>query len=73
MTASFPVVLETADDGIWVYAPDIPGCVSFGSTREEALANMREAVRGHVEELERAGLPAPRPFSVAGMVDVELP
>ena len=44
-----PVVLETDEDG-WVVAscPTLPGCHSQGRTRDEALANMREAVEGYL-------------------------
>lgn len=44
-----PVVLETDEAG-WVVAscPTLPGCHSQGRTRDEALANMREAVEGYL-------------------------
>ena len=39
------VVLEPSDEGgFTVYVPALPGCISEGDTREEALANIREAV-----------------------------
>jgi antitoxin HicB len=42
---SYPIVLEREDDGRYsVYAPDLPGCVSWGETRELAIANIREAI-----------------------------
>ncbi|MEZ4451085.1 MAG: type II toxin-antitoxin system HicB family antitoxin [Nannocystaceae bacterium] len=41
----FPVVLTPDEDGGFVAeCPIIPGCVSQGATREEALANIREAI-----------------------------
>lgn len=44
-----PVVLETDEDG-WVVAscPTLPGCHSQGRTRDEALANIQEAVKGYL-------------------------
>ncbi len=44
------VVLEPSEDGgFTVYAPALPGCVSEGDTREEALANIREAIELYLE------------------------
>jgi len=41
----FLVTLDRDEDGIWVVeCPSIPGCVSQGKTKDEALANMREAI-----------------------------
>ena len=39
------VVLEPSDEGGYtVFVPAIPGCISEGDSREEALANIREAI-----------------------------
>ena len=39
------VVIERDEDGVWVAeCPAIPGCVSQGDTKEEAVANIREAI-----------------------------
>ena len=43
------VVVEKANDNYSAYSPDLPGCVATGDTREEAEANMREAIRFHLE------------------------
>lgn len=49
----FRVVLEPSDDGgFTVYVPALPGCVSEGETREEALANIREAIELYLEPVE---------------------
>ena len=43
----FKVVLEKDEDGYWVAeCPALPGCVSQGKTRKEALTNIREAIEG---------------------------
>ncbi|MDI7268749.1 MAG: type II toxin-antitoxin system HicB family antitoxin [Myxococcota bacterium] len=47
------VVLEPSEEGgFTVYVPSLPGCVSEGNTREEALANIREAVDLYLEPVE---------------------
>jgi len=41
----FAPVLDRDEDGIWIIeCPSIPGCVSQGHTKEEALANIKEAI-----------------------------
>ncbi len=47
------VVLVPAEEGgFTVYVPALPGCVSEGDTREEALANIREALALYLEPVE---------------------
>ena len=44
------VVLEPSEDGGYtIYAPSLPGCISEGDTKEEALANIREAIELYLE------------------------
>ena len=54
------VVFETDEDG-WEVAscPTLPGCHSQGRTRDEALTNIREAIRGYLASLREHGAPAP--------------
>jgi predicted RNase H-like HicB family nuclease len=66
----YMVVIEKADDGSFsVWVPDLPGCVSTGDTREEALANIAEAIRGHMETLRDFGQNVPPPRSSAANVN----
>lgn len=47
------VVLEPSDEGGYtVYVPSLPGCISEGNTKEEALANIREAIQLYLEPVE---------------------
>ena len=56
----YTVVLEQeADGGYVVSAPALPGCVSQGDTREEALANIQEAIGLYIEDCRDAGDPVP--------------
>jgi predicted RNase H-like HicB family nuclease len=58
MLMKFLVTLETDEDG-WLVAecPALPGCVSQGRTREQALANIREAIMASLETSHALGLP----------------
>ena len=47
------IVLEPSEDGGYtVYVPSLPGCISQGDTREEALANVREAIELYLEPID---------------------
>ena len=47
------VVLEPSDEGGYTaFVPALPGCISEGDTREEALANIREAIHLYIEPVE---------------------
>jgi predicted RNase H-like HicB family nuclease len=54
----FLTTLDRDEDGVWIAeCPSIPGCVSQGATREEALANIREAVADCLEVRAELGMP----------------
>ncbi|MBI1805608.1 MAG: type II toxin-antitoxin system HicB family antitoxin [Ignavibacteria bacterium] len=54
------VVIYPGEDKYWVAeCPSLPGCVSQGRTKEEAIANIREAIQGYVAVLEEDRLPVP--------------
>jgi len=54
----FLVTLVRDEDGIWVVeCPSIPGCVSQGKTKDEALATIKEAIGLCLEVRAEAGLP----------------
>ncbi|MCW5881684.1 MAG: type II toxin-antitoxin system HicB family antitoxin [Anaerolineae bacterium] len=54
------VILYPGEDGYWIAeVPSLPGCLSQGKTREEALANIREAIQGYVAALKDDGLAVP--------------
>ena len=47
------VVLYPGEDGYCVVeCPSLPGCVSQGKTRQQAIANIKEAIRGYIRALE---------------------
>ena len=54
-----PVVLEQDEAGFWVAeVPAMPGCLSQGTTREEAIANIREAIEGWLEVMQAKSAPS---------------
>ena len=53
-------VIYPGDDGFWAAeCPSLPGCVSQGETRGQAIANIREAIEGYILALKDDGLPVP--------------
>ena len=54
----FVITLERDEDGVWIAeCPSIPGCVSQGATKDEAAANIREAILGCLEVRAEQGMP----------------
>ncbi|MDA1107326.1 MAG: type II toxin-antitoxin system HicB family antitoxin [Proteobacteria bacterium] len=54
------VVIAPGEDGYWVAeCPSLPGCISQGRTREDAIAHIKEAIEGYIATLDlpRAGWP----------------
>ncbi len=66
----FRILIEPDEDGILVATvPSLPGCVSQGATREEAVRNVREAIEGYLESLRERGEPIP-PTILEEVIDV---
>ena len=65
------VFVYPGEDGYWVVeCPSLPGCISQGRTREEAVANIQEAIRGYIAALEQDHLPVPQETFEALLVAV---
>jgi predicted RNase H-like HicB family nuclease len=55
------VMLYKGEDGYWVAeCPSLPGCVTQGKSKEEAIVNAKEAIRGYVSALKEDGIPVPK-------------
>ncbi len=60
----YRVVIQQDEDGMFVAeVPSLPGCISQGTTRSEALKNIREAVQAYIESLEKHNEPIPPPIT----------
>jgi predicted RNase H-like HicB family nuclease len=54
------VIVYSGEDGYFVAeCPSLPGCISQGETREEAIANIKEAIAGYITALREDNLPVP--------------
>lgn len=54
------VILTPGEDGYWVAeVPSLPGCISQGKSREDALTNIKEAIEGYIAALKDDGIPVP--------------
>ena len=54
------IILYPGEDGFWVVeCPSLPGCISQGKTKEEAITNIKEAITGYISALIEDKLPVP--------------
>ena len=70
MNVKYAVIFERAESNWAAYVPDLPGCMTTGRTLEETKANIREAIRGHLDTMRAYGDAIPEPSSLAGEVEV---
>jgi len=68
----YRIILEQDEDGVFVAeCPTLPGCISQGNSREEALVNIQEAIKGYLESLRKHDEPIP-PSIEEEVVEVSL-
>jgi predicted RNase H-like HicB family nuclease len=65
----YAIVIEKAEGNYSAYVPDLPGCVATGSTVAEVEAEIRDAIRFHIDGLKADGLTVPGPTSIAEYVE----
>lgn len=66
----YGIVIEKADGNFSAYVPDLPGCVATGQTIGETMAEIRDAIRFHIEGLREDGLPVPESTALVDIVEV---
>ena len=59
-TIILPIVIEADSDGFFAFCPALQGCHSQGDTYEEALANIKDAVKLHIEDRQADGEEIPQ-------------
>jgi len=63
--SSYKVVLEYNEGYYTVTVPALPGCITQGQTKEEALEHAKEAIQGYLESLGKDGLAIPEDVELA--------
>ena len=64
----FSVVIEKDKDGYFVFCPELQGCYTQGDTYEDALENIRDAIRLHVKDrIEGEEIPQPESVSLTSL------
>ncbi len=60
----FRVIIQPDEDGVFVAeCPTLPGCISQGNTRAEALTNIQDAIQGYLASLKKHGEAVPPPIT----------
>lgn len=68
----YRVLIEQDEDGVYVAeVPSLPGCISQGETREQAIENIKEAIAVYLESLEAHDEPIPPPITEE-LVEVQM-
>ena len=66
----YAIVIEKGENNFSAYVPDLPGCISTGSTIEEVKINIHDAIEFHIEGLKKDGEEIPLPVSISDSVEV---
>jgi len=72
MVKKYTIILEPnyPEEGYTVRVPALPGCITYGRTKEEALERAKEAIEGFIEGLQKAGEPIPEEVTPAELETV---
>ena len=61
----FSVIIEKDEDGYYAHVPALQGCYAQGDTYEEALENIEDAIRLHLEDIAESGQEIPKSHMVS--------
>ena len=69
----FLIIIEQGSRNYSAYAPDLPGCIATGKTLDEVKANMRGAIKMHIEGMVEDQEPIPTSQTMADYLDISIP
>jgi predicted RNase H-like HicB family nuclease len=69
-SSKYLVIYEKTPTGYSAYVPDLPGCITTGSTLADTKENMQEAISGHLAVMREFGDPIPQPTTIAEPMQV---
>ena len=64
------IVIEQGETGFSAYAPDIPGCIATGSTRDDVEREMKDAIAFNLDGLRAEGMAIPKPSTSSSYVEI---
>ena len=67
----YAIVIEKSVTGFSVYVPDLPGCIAVAENFEEAKCLIQEAIKLHLEGMQKDGIELPEPSTIADHADVD--
>jgi len=68
--AEYTIIIERAEGNYSAYCLDLPGCIATGSTVEETIQRMKEAIKFHLEGLKEGEIAIPEPSTKAVSIEV---
>ena len=66
----YMVVVEQGPSSFGAYVPDLPGCVAAGSSKQEVLQLIQQAIEFHLKGIKGQGASVPQPHSYSEFVEV---
>lgn len=68
----YAIVIERADGNYSAYVPDLPGCISTGSSVPETKRNIAEAIELHLQGMRQDGETIPSPSAISDYVETQV-
>jgi len=68
----YTIIIEKAEGNYSAYCPDLPGCIATGSTVDETIQRMKEAMEFHIEGVKEEGVAIPEPSTKAVSIEVAI-